>query len=189
MRGIRGKTSRRNSAQRDQPRTCGEYYTSLETTLYPPGSAPHMRGILRALDPRSDGSRISPAHAGNTATRPTPPGRAWDQPRTCGEYIPTKCWPHRDTGSAPHMRGIPTMRRIPGTSARISPAHAGNTRKTTWEEVRKWDQPRTCGEYSTPLPRHPLSGGSAPHMRGIRGFSCPRYPSGRISPAHAGNTP
>ena len=69
---------------------------------------------------------------------------------------------------------------------RISPAHAGNTRPCSCGVHNAADQPRTCGEYSLPLPL-PLPG-SAPHMRGILGASAKAAQLRGISPAHAGNT-
>ena len=70
----------------DQPRTCGEYHFSAATLVQPPGSAPHMRGIPRPDDPVTWLGGISPAHAGNTASRDRFSAAAGDQPRTCGEY-------------------------------------------------------------------------------------------------------
>ena len=73
----------------DQPRTCGEY-------ILPQGGA--------------GSQRISPAHAGNTGLTAALPRGAMDQPRTCGEY-PIEGNPVRfSAGSAPHMRGIPSLR-------------------------------------------------------------------------------
>ena len=50
----------------------------------------------------------------------------------------------------------------------ISPAHAGNTSRLSSDWALGWDQPRTCGEYVCDLQERGLTGGSAPHMRGIQ---------------------
>ena len=127
-----------------------------------------MRGIHREASRSSNGSWISPAHAGNTP----PPRRCistpWDQPRTCGEYRLGRRSLSRARGSAPHMRGIPLSLMI---SLYDLP-----------------DQPRTCGEYVLGHSTDSFLLGSAPHMRGIRQINSKWNPDSRISPAHAGNT-
>ena len=167
-----------------------------------------MRGIHMSGNVYEGRGRISPAHAGNTYLH----SQAWmpaeDQPRTCGEYPRSSrthfvvhgsaphmrgirwccCWCSFFPGSAPHMRGILHEIYQLATDARISPAHAGNTSKPLTSPRSRRDQPRTCGEYSAGGGGHAASGGSAPHMRGIRrGVPGPRAGQG-ISPAHAGNT-
>ena len=54
----------------DQPRTCGEYLAVTSWDDATIGSAPHMRGILRAGGSYGVRWRISPAHAGNTCPGP-----------------------------------------------------------------------------------------------------------------------
>ena len=153
---------------KDQPRTCGEYPRRRDSEACHVGSAPHMRGIQGAgsADCRSQG----------------------DQPRTCGEYSPWSAPACVSRGSAPHMRGIPVTRPSVLGIRGISPAHAGNTVAVSFVSPGIWDQPRTCGEYTAPLPVVGGGQGSAPHMRGIP--SAPSQPreGARISPAHAGNT-
>ena len=109
MRGIRGSAALRRARQRispahagntqprsaavasrgDQPRTCGEYGDIGRVGRLRRGSAPHMRGILRAGQGTFQRRRISPAHAGNTAAAAYRIRNATDQPRTCGEYPKT----------------------------------------------------------------------------------------------------
>ena len=50
------------------------------------------------------------------------------------------------------------------------------------------DHPRTCGEHTPPHARGCRPWGSSPHMRGTRPESFQYCFSGRIIPAHAGNT-
>ena len=172
----------------DQPRTCGEYLDEAYQAIDQPGSAPHMRGILDDFLGRCDGRGISPAHAGNTLIPRVFAIFATDQPRTCGEYSRGVNVCDGVGGSAPHMRGIPKITAGKAWAIRISPAHAGNTRDGGIPRLAMWDQPRTCGEYPARNARPSYSGGSAPHMRGIRGFRPGLLPAEGISPAHAGNT-
>ena len=82
-------------------------------------------------------------------------GPAWakivsaDQPRTCGEYPLNISVTSIKLGSAPHMRGIPREGPPAALPARISPAHAGNTRRIPKNQPKTTDQPRTCGEYAS----------------------------------------
>ena len=152
------------------------------------GSAPHMRGILSS--PRHAGpvTRISPAHAGNTPWLTGPQFSPRDQPRTCGEYLNDADQAGSTEGSAPHMRGILVRVARAARVRRISPAHAGNTRRHRHLPRFDADQPRTCGEYSASLSRCASVVGSAPHMRGIPQTQAVLEHGRRISPAHAGNT-
>ena len=130
----------------DQPRTCGEYRRYYAPRSCRAGSAPHMRGIHFISPFGWFGLGISPAHAGNT-------GGVARRYHMCG--------------SAPHMRGIHHLGWYPEQLPRISPAHAGNTLQSGYTGRVQWDQPRTCGEYSTVRSGRLNTPGSAPHMRGI----------------------
>ena len=132
---------------RDQPRTCGEYAADGAPVKPDPGSAPHMRGIRYPPRGRHRRPRISPAHAGNTIASVTWDLSATDQPRTCGEYGSQRVGQLGVRGSAPHMRGIPTVMMSAMMAVRISPAHAGNTHNSEPAPSPSADQPRTCGEY------------------------------------------
>ncbi len=70
-----------------QPRVCGEHLGRLGKDWRKVGSAPRMRGTLRADLDRPADDRFSPAYAGNT--RSSAPGGSDGavQPRVCGEHI------------------------------------------------------------------------------------------------------
>ena len=55
--------------------------------------------------------------------------RERDHPRTCGEKSLVMRWMSRSMGSPPHMRGKVALLGIDPTGARITPAHAGKSRK------------------------------------------------------------
>ncbi len=86
------------------------------------------------------------------------------------------------------MRGIHEGAGGLQLQLRISPAHAGNTDTRCQIPRRRWDQPRTCGEYAGQGNRPTGARGSAPHMRGILVKRHLYSTDGGISPAHAGNT-
>jgi len=112
---------------RDHPRTCGEH--AAERNGFDPraGSPPHMRGTLHYYAVACCSGRITPAHAGNTAT-PQPIGTvSWDHPRTCGEHYIITPSPVVPVGSPPHMRGTPKEEEDDNCYRGITPAHAGNT--------------------------------------------------------------
>ncbi len=88
MRGIRSTSACEWSLVPDQPRTCGEYFAPGGRRALAGGSAPHMRGIHFTVMGCSRNGGISPAHAGNTMTSAKRSSIFWDQPRTCGEYVP-----------------------------------------------------------------------------------------------------
>ena len=85
------------------------------------------------------------------------------------------------------MRGTALGWNLLYPKCRITPAHAGNSRRSTHIHSPGWDHPRTCGEQLCPAPPYPALLGSPPHMRGTA-FSgiliCIPF---RITPAHAGN--
>ena len=72
--------------------------------------------------------------------------------------------------------------------SRIIPAHAGNTSETLTPPPPLTDHPRARGEHCSTLPATKKAVGSSPRTRGtLRSPSHSRF-SGRIIPAHAGNT-
>jgi len=115
----------------DHPRTCGEYSGDQQLNVIDIGSPPHMRGILKHGRHKCLQSRITPAHAGNTALHGLLGKVLQDHPRTCGEYL----WTYRKrweiSGSPPHMRGLHHIDNLICRKLRITPAHAGNTYKAT----------------------------------------------------------
>ncbi len=151
------------------------------------GSAPRGRGTDQAEGSRPDGSRFSPAWAGNGSTDSKNATWATVQPRVGGERIQLADQHDGQRGSAPRGRGPEYPRAEWILLARFSPAWAGNglTYAGGWNSSTV--QPRVGGErvegkeYPSPLP------GSAPRGRGTGplGWRAQRIP--RFSPAWAGN--
>ncbi len=111
----------------DHPRTCGEQYSSKDTSIDVPGSPPHMRGTVRQGAEAMDVTRITPAHAGNSPHETKGYETTRDHPRTCGEQPVQCCFMWAILGSPPHMRGTATLKSPTVSTRRITPAHAGNS--------------------------------------------------------------
>ena len=172
----------------DHPRACGENRGSLTTEYGLDGSPPRMRGKLTvAAWPRSI-TRITPAHAGKTASARLFSAAATDHPRACGENRSVVKPPCFTPGSPPRMRGKRAAAAVRLVGERITPAHAGKTLLTQTFLPDTTDHPRACGENADGRHVAPTSCGSPPRMRGKLQCASQRNPASRITPAHAGKT-
>ena len=192
-----------------QPRVCGEHLLRLCALGKFRGSAPRVRGTRPRRRKRGERCRFSPACAGNTtdapslrvpiAVRPACPGNTpfspfftlppAVQPRVCGEHAIRLFICGTSAGSAPRVRGTPGSDRPGARKSRFSPACAGNTFRLKSSAPYLAVQPRVCGEHSAPHRELRSRPGSAPRVRGTRPSAVCKVPSGRFSPACAGNTP
>ena len=173
----------------DHPRTCGAN-TALELLdLAQRGSSPHMRGKRAQRHRWRFQVRIIPAHAGQTGERRRDRLHQTDHPRTCGAND-VLCFPHPDLrGSSPHMRGKRANEAAGEDVPRIIPAHAGQTSVRPSSRFRVADHPRTCGANTACACVLSNAAGSSPHMRGKPVGAPLADATGRIIPAHAGQTP
>ena len=150
---------------RDHPRTCGEKRVRCIVRRPSAGSPPHMRGKEMFVKGKWKPNRITPAHAGKSASHGCG-SRGWrDHPRTWGK-----------------------VQLHPGQPAAlgITPAHAGKSLFAVRRGFSNWDHPRTCGEKASGQFIGFTVVGSPPHMRG-KAFKlniC-LFHFG-ITPAHAG---
>ena len=71
---------------------------------------------------------------------------------------------------------------------RITPAHAGKSKKPLFDVDTTGDHPRTCGEKFLFFLSLILILGSPPHMRGKETSSSETVITERITPAHAGKS-
>ena len=147
-----------------------------------------MRGTPIFRDPSIVGSRIIPAHAGNSAPQGSPANSRTDHPRACGELPFTASRRNRNLGSSPRMRGTPCQTHQPCRRWRIIPAHAGNSATHPIQTAHQPDHPRACGELMMSLRELSPPDGSSPRMRGTRGVHRGAVHTHRIIPAHAGNS-
>ena len=90
--------------------------------------------------------RITPAHAGKSASRCSFGIDSRDHPRTCGEKARAYCKIYNEWGSPPHMRGKGEIESYADECDRITPAHAGKRYRKIQFAGISWDHPRTCGE-------------------------------------------
>ena len=91
-------------------------------------------------------------------------------------------------GSSPRMRGKHAGQDYSSASARIIPAHAGQTQRVAPARRMGPDHPRACGANPQPAVVAHLPSGSSPRMRGKLLLCDIRKPRARIIPAHAGQT-
>ena len=133
-------------------------------------------------------NRIIPAHAGNSRASGAQFRGRTDHPRACGELRSTSAVPRSLHGSSPRMRGTLANIQTHPISARIIPAHAGNSLAQTPPPTRSTDHPRACGELHPGKKDCILIDGSSPRMRGTPPKNLVVCDASRIIPAHAGNS-
>ena len=148
-----------------------------------------MRGKPLRIQLRSSQARIIPAHAGQTAEGRRQRQRTPDHPRACGAN-PTACAAlSLHCGSSPRMRGKHVPQGLLQPGERIIPAHAGQTPSPWVSMISCADHPRACGANSQSWWYWYRQRGSSPRMRGKPALEERSPVSGRIIPAHAGQTP
>ena len=74
---------------------------------------------------------LIPAHAGNTYGCCGLKPLRWAHPRACGEHAVIYAYNNIGWGSSPRMRGTLACSVSHYLTARLIPAHAGNTPRTT----------------------------------------------------------
>ena len=113
----------------DHPRSCGEQKVWEIFLVDHLGSPPLMRGTVCRHRLRKHLHRITPAHAGNRPMPTHPTDTYGDHPRSCGEQHPIHPRRVNPSGSPPLMRGTAAEGGNYEKNARITPAHAGNSRQ------------------------------------------------------------
>ena len=111
-----------------------------------------------------------------------------DHPRSRGVYGRVARVPGYFRGSSPLARGLRHFMKLSPETTRIIPARAGFTRAASWPRKGAADHPRSRGVYSHPAITFPVSGGSSPLARGLRGRAPGVLVLRRIIPARAGFT-
>ena len=170
-----------------QPRACGERCAKNARGRCWCGSAPRVRGTVRARLTQPEVFRFSPARAGNGRPAARAGGITTVQPRACGERLGAAIAASIFAGSAPRVRGTVGQGPPHCRGGRFSPARAGNGRPISAAASDGPVQPRACGERAPPARPAAARSGSAPR---VRGTGRPGGPGGgvhRFSPARAGN--
>ena len=151
---------------KDHPRTRGEKRIEEARRIADRGSPPHTRGKAWGAASLRTEFRITPAHAGKSASSRATGGAITDHPRTRGEKFLIIADTQGSTGSPPHTRGKATITSARRFIIRITPAHAGKSAKLSITRDERRDHPRTRGEKFL-LRRYKIAKlGSPPHTRG-----------------------
>ena len=175
-------------AQADHPRACGELDGHGVVSSRSGGSSPRMRGTQLSDCLGARRSRIIPAHAGNSSNEGGAVRWNSDHPRACGELMSGLFARALALGSSPRMRGTPRRSAGAPCRSRIIPAHARNSHFGFGHWRGRSDHPRACGELLDGETERAYDAGSSPRMRRTRAGLVGRLRSGRIIPAHAGNS-
>ena len=151
---------------KDHPRVCGEQHFLAHHQRQYLGSPPRVRGTVSVRAGNSITVGITPACAGNSSIFKGTGCDHEDHPRVCGEQPNYGPWYYAKEGSPPRVRGTVIVRhtflRCPG----ITPACAGNRRKSALAMGWFGDHPRVCGEQLFLARRRTLPPGSPPRVRG-----------------------
>ena len=151
----------------------GEQDTFRSEDIPSLGSPPLARGTDLQRYFNSIIQRITPACAGNRASRLLTLSACWDHPRLRGEQVIVAQNARNWAGSPPLARGTEYAPRSGRGEGRITPACAGNSFGLTASAFTRWDHPRLRGEQYTPLYGHSPSVGSPPLARGTVSPSAP----------------
>ena len=131
---------------------------------------------------------LIPAHAGKTLFGRRASRRRPAHPRSRGENVKGHLGVILALGSSPLTRGKPGPCRARGPACGLIPAHAGKTRRCSWDVSAHWAHPRSRGENSrrpcTDIPDQ----GSSPLTRGKPQQAALAVNTLRLIPAHAGKT-
>ena len=150
----------------DHPRACGANFKTWVKQTENHGSSPRMRGKRVRARASATRARIIPAHAGQTHRMQRGFMAGPDHPRACGANVHTAYQLRFPAGSSPRMRGKRNANNAIQATARIIPAHAGQTWARIHWPPREPDHPRACGANDF-LPGNLRSeNGSSPRMRG-----------------------
>ena len=170
------------------PRSRGENFTCLATTVVSSGSSPLTRGKLHLLGNDRRIIRLIPAHAGKTrSARGSKPNR-WAHPRSRGENQGENIVNLSKQGSSPLTRGKPHGLGQVLPDRGLIPAHAGKTSACRGFRGAAAAHPRSRGENVTTVTKARAVEGSSPLTRGKPTPCIDRGGADRLIPAHAGKT-
>ena len=115
----------------DHPRIRGEHFETAPFITSWIGSSPHTRGAHPGNGLSSFAERIIPAYAGSTLPTVLLIQVTEDHPRIRGEHVGAARSPWGGWGSSPHTRGARRARVLRAFRARIIPAYAGSTPRSS----------------------------------------------------------
>ena len=152
------------------------------------GSSPLTRGKLGTWSKGTYSTGLIPAHAGKTRGTRARCAVPTAHPRSRGENTTPTLKLAQIAGSSPLTRGKLHLPALPGTDARLIPAHAGKTPSpgAPWHGCAA--HPRSRGENCSRSTSKIVLTGSSPLTRGKRGSTARHWRLRRLIPAHAGKT-
>ena len=176
------------SNHRDHPRSCGKDNVKDIGRGMARGSPPLVRERRKNGPYGTRNTRITPARAGKTPTSIDRPDMGGDHPRSCGKdencKVPSSC----SRGSPPlvreRRRASPSLVAFAG----ITPARAGKTCRSPWENMAAQDHPRSCGKDTECTTKGRRKEGSPPLVRERPDCICHLPNASGITPARAGKT-
>ena len=116
-----------NSDDAVQPRGYGEHFSIVINVNIIHGSAPWIRGTPEGRISFVPRDRFSPVDTGNTPLLQPSRYKGAVQPRGYGEHIGVTTLGCLMNGSAPWIRGTPTLANLSFDLLRFSPVDTGNT--------------------------------------------------------------
>ena len=153
----------------DHPRSRGDHIRSVFSSSVSSGSPPLTRGPLKIDGIKGDAYGITPAHAGTTPSSSHTERSCSDHPRSRGDHSTVMRKSRVVLGSPPLTRGPPRSNISSNGNSRITPAHAGTTRKVNVSQSWKRDHPRSRGDHDHRDNLNIIHKGSPPLTRGPRG--------------------
>ncbi len=170
------------------PRARGEQRFSGLGNRRPAGSSPRTRGTGGVIHLVRPIGRLIPAHAGNRMVCSGSNCACPAHPRARGEQAMSVDQTANYGGSSPRTRGTAGRRRAHRPRHRLIPAHAGNRARESMYLFLTSAHPRARGEQADGGSAALHDYGSSPRTRGTDRCSCQPAESGRLIPAHAGNS-
>ena len=176
------------SKERAHPRSRGENLAVDRFRERFEGSSPLTRGKRKRLPLDDLGTRLIPAHAGKTRSRPPCPASSQAHPRSRGENAALDKEGAGVEGSSPLTRGKLGIGPSSSVMRRLIPAHAGKTLVVVewWNASRA--HPRSRGENFVADYAAFKGWGSSPLTRGKLPMVTALASAARLIPAHAGKT-
>ncbi len=153
------------------------------------GTPPRRRGGRGRTCGANRPVRNTPALAGRTRARSSPPRRPAEHPRVGGEDSPTGGSTSSLSGTPPRRRGGPTRGPVHADRHRNTPASAGRTSRTGLRRTPGSEHPRVGGEDDLFAIVGTHSTGTPPRRRGGPAELPVLLVDPRNTPASAGRTP
>ena len=170
------------------PRAGGENFRAASNTRCAFGSSPRGRGKHATARLQVAREGLIPARAGKTYPRTTRRSGPRAHPRAGGENWVGTLGRSGGDGSSPRGRGKQSAEIPCDYAARLIPARAGKTERSTFSPSGEWAHPRAGGENGDLGLGDLALGGSSPRGRGKHDGGHRAVHHDGLIPARAGKT-